>query len=294
MALFRRGDSPGQGGELKSNSWAPGRLPSHRPGLLGSCPEEEEKKAHFLNMRAKKGKVQAASTWRSQAPAGPAAWPQRLPGAREGTLLAPRGPALPALLTLSPPCPAEPALPHPRPRPAGTGRRRRQGVGACRGLPPAGVRLPRPPGPGPGFSSGPQPRLRVQGRRSQPRTRHESLLWVPWAAQTHQPTGCLLACRQERRGRGGEHGGGEAPQQTRRSGPHERTGRQREAGAQGEGSGEGTASAKALGQEGQPRGGQSRPEPLPGVRRAASAPLGRHPTPAGRKARVPSTPPASP
>lgn len=164
---------------------------------------------------------------------------------------------------------------------------RRQGCGGMQGSPASRLGSPAPRA---------RTRLFLQGRnhasvsgvrRSQPRTRHESLLWVPWAAQTHQPTGCLLACRQERAGDGGgEHGGGRRPNRPRRSGPHG-TGRQREAGAQERARGR-ASSAKALGQGAAP-GWAEQAGPLPGVRRAASAPLGRHPTPAGRK-RGPSTP----
>ena len=154
-ALGREGSSratPGPQAASPPTARPPGKL-SRRGGGNSSFPEHA----------CKKGSVQATSTWQSRAPAGPQPGPSGSRG-REGTLPAPRGQALPAPLTLSPPHPAEPALPRPRPRPAGTGPRSRQGVGARRGLPPAGVRLPRPPGPGTGFSSGPEPRLHVRGR----------------------------------------------------------------------------------------------------------------------------------
>ena len=236
--------TPGPQAASPPTARPPGKL-SRRGGGNSSFPEHA----------CKKGRVQAVSTWQSRAPTGPAAWPQWLPGAGKGTLPAPRGQSLPAPLTLSPPHPAELALPRPRPRPAGTGPRSQQGVGARRGLPPAGVRLSRPPGPGPGFSSGSEPHLCVRGRPralghspGQDTNLHSGSHGENKRANPHtasQPA--------DRRGGDGAEGRGRAPQQTRRSGPHERTGWQREARAQERAPGRGHSKYKGPGAGGAPR-----------------------------------------
>lgn len=281
MALFQERGQPwaGRGAQEQLLGPRPPPPPQARPS--GKLSRRGGEKAHFLNMRAKKGKVQAASTCGPKHPRGPQPGPQRLQGARGGTLLAPRGPALPALLTLSPPCPAEPAPASP---PTQAGRDRAQETAGCGGH--AGVsrqqelRLPGPRAKDQAFPRG-RSHASMQGRRSQPRTRHESLLWVPWAAQTH-PAHRLPppACRQERRGQGGEHGGRGAPADPQKWTPREDREAERGRGP-GRGLREAQQGARPWGKRGSRGAGQSRQEQLPGVSRAASAPWADTQPPAG-------------
>mgnify|MGYP006996379420 CR=1 FL=1 len=54
MALVRERGQPWAGRGAQEQLLGPRPPPLPRPGLPGSCPEEEEEIAHFLNMRAKR------------------------------------------------------------------------------------------------------------------------------------------------------------------------------------------------------------------------------------------------
>ena len=281
MALVREKGQPWAGSGAQEQLQGPRPPPLPRPGLPGSCPEEEEEIAHFLNMRAKREECRPCPRGSPERPRGPQPGPSgsRGPG---------RGPCRP--LAASPCLPlSHSALPTLQswlclaPDPGRQG----QGPGASRVWGHAGVSHQQELGfPGPQGQDQAFPRGRNHASvcevgpghwdTAQDKTRISTL--GP-TGRTNVPTHTPPPSLQTGEAGMGRRAGAGRPNKpaevdpTRGQGGRERPGPRR--GLRGGG----TASTKALGREGRPGGhhgsGVSRHEQRPGVQWAASAPLAR-------------------